>query len=120
MHRLIARFLLLVALAGNLAPLALAAAATPPHACCVRKTVHRCHDSLESESDQLVIRAAACCNNNCGRAVITARWAHTQPLANRFSALKIENHFRPRDLIFPNTKASASQSTRAPPRFCLS
>ena len=50
MHRLTARLLLLFALVGNLVPLALAAGAAPPHACCLRKGVHRCQDSLGAGS----------------------------------------------------------------------
>jgi hypothetical protein len=65
MHRLTARFLLLLALVGNLAPLALAATAPPPRACCLRKGVHSCHDSLASDSGQLVIRDASCCDHDC-------------------------------------------------------
>ncbi|HZZ17574.1 MAG TPA: hypothetical protein VFE08_16625, partial [Candidatus Sulfotelmatobacter sp.] len=77
MHRLVAKFLLLFALVGNLTPLARAVTSAPPHACCIRKAVHSCHDSLSSQKD-LYIRDAACCNNGSGRSVITARWAHAQ------------------------------------------
>ncbi|MHB8216682.1 MAG: hypothetical protein ACYDDS_11430 [Candidatus Sulfotelmatobacter sp.] len=119
MHRLTARLLLLFALVGKLAPLTLAVTA-PPHACCVRKAAHHCHDSTAPESDQLVIRTAPCCNSNCGRAVITVRWASPPPPANGFCALKLEHHFSPRDLIFPNTNNSRTQSTRAPPYLSLS
>ena len=120
MHQLIARFLLLVALAGNLAPLAMATAATPPHACCIRKAAHRCHDSAGLESEQLAIRAASACNHDCCRAVTTAQWAHQQPPVNRFCALTIADYLGPQEPVFPNTKVSASQSTRAPPRFSIS
>jgi len=40
MHRLIARILLLTALLGTLAPVALAIGAPAPHACCLRR-LHR-------------------------------------------------------------------------------
>src|ERR1035438_1129938 len=78
MHRLTARLLLFLALAGSLAPLALAVTA-PTHSCCLRKGIHHCHDSLASESGQPVIQDASCCRGDCYRAVTTARWAHPQP-----------------------------------------
>src|SRR5580700_11022574 len=79
MHRRIAQFLLLLALMGNLAPAELALAAPPPHACCLRKTAHHCHDSVAAEAKGLDVRAASCCNHDCCRAVTTAQWAHAQP-----------------------------------------
>ena len=56
MQRLIARFLLLFALAGTFVPMAQALAAAPPHACCIRK-IHQCHGSASPESTQHVIAA---------------------------------------------------------------
>src|SRR5271169_3819487 len=84
MHRLTARLLLFLALVGNLVPLALAATAAPPHACCLRKGVHHCQDSLTAESEQLVIRDASCCNHDCCRAVTTSQSAHPQSRAAAF------------------------------------
>src|SRR5258708_39730585 len=75
MQRLTAKFLLLFALVGTLVPLALAATAPPPHACCVRKTAHQCHNSL-IEADQRAVRGIGCCNHDCCRAVTTSQWAH--------------------------------------------
>ena len=119
MHRLTARLLLFFALVGNLAPLALAATAAPPHACCVRKAEHHCHDSLASETGQLVIRDASCCNHNCCRAITTAQWAYTQPPAGTFDAPNVETHLGQPDLVSPNTEVSRFQSTRAPPCFSI-
>jgi hypothetical protein len=123
MHRLTARLLLFFALVGSLAPLALAATAAPPHACCVRKAVHPCHDSLASESvsetGQLVIRDANCCNGDCGRAVTTAQWAHAQSLAGTFDAPPVETHLGQPYLDSPNAKVFRFESTRAPPQFSL-
>src|SRR5689334_20600791 len=76
MRHLTATLLLLFAIAGNLVPLALAAAAGPPHACCIRKAVHPCHGAASTESESLEIRSAACCNRDCCRATAT-RWAQT-------------------------------------------
>jgi hypothetical protein len=118
MHRLTARLLLLFALVGNLAPLALAATAAPSHACCVRKAAHHCHDSANSESDQLAIRNAACCNHDCCRAVTSPLWAHAP---SPVGTLEIPVETRPGqpDLVFPDTNVSRFQSTRAPPQISI-
>jgi hypothetical protein len=118
MHRFIARLLLLAALVGNIAPLALAA--TPaPHACCVRKAAHRCHDSLAAqqaaEAGQFVIHAAACCNHDCCRAVTTARWAHAQSSASAPFVQNVQAYLGESSRVPSNTEVSRSQSTRAPP-----
>lgn len=115
MHRLIARLLLFIALAGNLLPLALAAASPPPRVCCLRKAVHHCQNSLASDSEQLVIRDATCCNHDCCRAVTTAQWAHPQP---KPAAFFLPTVTVPLTRTEPNSPANASaefQSSRAPP-----
>jgi hypothetical protein len=118
MHRLIARFLLFAALLGNFAPLALAATAAP-HACCVRKAAHRCHDSLAAqqaaEAGHLVIHDAACCNHDCCRAVTTARWAHAQSSASAPFVQNVQAYLGQSSPIPSNIEVSRSQSTRAPP-----
>jgi hypothetical protein len=123
MHRLIARSLLLVALVGNFAPLALAATAAP-RACCIRKTVHHCHDSLGhdslasapiSDSGQLVIRDVGTCNHDCCRAVPTDRWAQAQPPAAASFVRHVEAYLGQSNPVFPNAGLFRFQSTRAPP-----
>jgi hypothetical protein len=116
MHRLVARFLLLAALVGNLAPLVLAATAAP-HACCVRKAVHRCHDSLSSQSEtgELLLRDAGVCNHDCCRAVTTARWAHAQSSASAAHVQNVEAYLGQSSPVASNIEVSRSQSTRAPP-----
>jgi len=118
MHRWIAKFLLSAALVGNFGPLAQAAMAAPPHACCVRKSVHHCHDSLSSKTEQPAIRDAGCCANRCGHAAITIRWAHT-PAAGTSWAQTAESYVGrsiAAHLDSPNTRF---ESTRAPPHFPL-
>ena len=119
MQRLIARFLLLVALVGNLAPLALAAAAPPPHACCLRKGVHRCHDSLVSDSvaseSELVIRDSGCCSQDCCHAVKTAQWAHAQPKLAAFFLQPVRVLRAASQSDAPASASAEFQSTRAPP-----
>jgi hypothetical protein len=118
MHRLTARFLLLIALVGSLGPLALAAAA-PIRACCVRKAVHHCHDSLASEqileTGQLALHDTSCCNHDCGRAVTTAQWAQAQPPAATELAPNVEAYVSQSTQVHPNTELSRFQSSRAPP-----
>jgi hypothetical protein len=120
MHRLIAKFLLLVALVGNLGPLALAATAAP-HACCIRKAVHHCHDSLASPSEtgKLVIREAYNCNHDCCRAVTTARWAQAQPSAAASFVQNIEAYLGHSNPVSPSTEPASFQSTRAPPHLSV-
>jgi hypothetical protein len=118
MQRLIAKFLLLVVLVGNFAPLALAATAAP-HACCVRKAAHRCHDSLTSEqvseTGQLIVRDTGSCNHDCCRAVTTARWAHAQSRASASFVRHIEAYLGESSSVPANTEVPRFQSTRAPP-----
>jgi hypothetical protein len=120
MHRQIAKSLLFVALVGNFVPLALAATAAP-HACCIRKAVHHCHNSLASPSEtgQLVIREASNCNHDCCRAVTTARWAQAQPSAAASFVQNIESYLGQYHPVSPSTEPTSFQSTRAPPQFSV-
>src|ERR1017187_4362601 len=113
MQRLTARFLLLFALVGTFVPLALAAAAAPPHACCIRKTAHQCHGP---DSDQRSVRSTRCCNQDCCRAVATSQWAHPQPSAASVIASDVEARIAQSHAKTPATQLFASQSTRAPPQ----
>jgi hypothetical protein len=117
-QQLTAKFLVFVALVGTFTPLALAATA-PPHACCVRKAAHRCHDSLTSEqvseTGQLVLHDTGGCNHDCCRAITTARWAHAQSRASACFVRNVEAYLGESSPVIPNTGASRFQSTRAPP-----
>lgn len=113
MQRLIARLLLLFALAGTFVPVALAMTAPPLHACCIRKA-HHCHESASADSAQLT-GAKSCCTHDGGRAVTTSQWANPQPgIAAVFAGIVaphvLESHSR-----IPFMQLSASQSPRAPP-----
>jgi len=120
MHRLIARLLLLVVLVGTLGPLALAAAAAPPHACCMRKAVHHCHGSAASEQiseiGQLAIRGTSCCNHDCCRAVTTSRCAQAGQPAASFTQYA-EAYLGRTTPASPATDVSPFHSSRAPPHF---
>ena len=114
MQRLTARLLLLFALAGAFLPTALALAAAPPHACCLRKAAHQCH---ASDADQRSLRSTGCCNQNASRAVSTKHSANPRsPLLSDF-ALCASARILESPAEFPVTRLSSSQSTRAPPQF---
>jgi hypothetical protein len=115
MHRLIARLLLLFTLAASLAPVALAATAAPPHACCLRKGVHRCHDSQISDDGPLVLRDASCCNQQCGRAKVSSQWAQAQPRTVVFFLQATPSSLAVPQLDSPVTASTEFHSTRAPP-----
>jgi hypothetical protein len=114
MPRLTARLLLLFALAGNLAPLALAVTAAPLPACCLRKT-HQCHGSLLADSDRLALHTSGCCSHDCCRAVTTSQWAYPQPRMTAIFACQVELQVAEARTSCPGADLSSSQSTRAPP-----
>ena len=118
MQRLTARFLLLFAIVGAFVPLVLAAAAVPPHACCIRQAAHQCHGSFAA-TDQRAVRDTSCCRQDCCRAVRTSDSAHPQPML----ASVLTRHLNARILEF-HAEASAadllaSQSPRAPPQVSI-
>src|SRR5579872_4605865 len=119
MHRWTAKFLLLFALVGTLVPLALAATAAPPHACCLRKSVHQCHGTASSEADQRSVSSTACCNHDCCRAVTTSQCAHPQTSLASAGAPVVDSRIAEPQRSAPATERSASQSTRAPPQVSL-
>ena len=114
MHRPIARLLLLFALVGNLLPLALASASAQ-RACCLRKGVHHCQNSLASESEPLFIRDASCCNHDCRRAVTTAQWAHPQAKQAAFFPPTVTAPLTGTEAKSPANASAEFQSSRAPP-----
>jgi hypothetical protein len=115
MRRLTAKFTLFFALVGNLLPVALAATSAPPRACCLRKGVRHCPDSLTPESEQLVIRDASCCNHDCGRAVTTTQWAHPQSRAAAFFLQTITASQAGTQLNSPANPSAEFRPSRAPP-----
>jgi len=74
MHRLTARLLLILLLAGVFTPLALAITAPMPHACCMRKPMHDAgsHDSQFQAPP-------SCCDHDCCRPLTVSQWADVQP-----------------------------------------
>jgi len=97
----------------------LAAVASQPHACCVRKTVHKCHDSgaadLVSDSERPVIRDASCCDHNCCRALALPNWGDAQ-LRDSILVLQIvDARVVLPDPQLPATASTGLRSTRGPP-----
>jgi hypothetical protein len=119
MHRRIAKFLLLLALVGNLVPVALAICASPPHACCLRKSVRHCHESQIVASEQLALRGGDCCNHDCCRAVTKVRWAHAPSQARTFYVRSVANRQNPRDPDFLDPGVLGLQLSRAPPHSSI-
>ncbi len=115
MHRLTARLLLLFALAGSLAPVALAMTAAPPHACCLRKSAHHCHGSASANPSESSISGANCCKQNCSRAVTSLRWAHAPSRVDVLYPLGVGARlFRQESQNF-NSNFLGLHSTRGPP-----
>src|ERR1700674_1497222 len=77
MHRLTARFVLMLLLMGVLVPVALAISATPPHACCLRKPMHN-RSSHNSEFQA----PPGCCQHDCCRPLTVSHWSHLSPSAS--------------------------------------
>ena len=118
MQRLTARFLLWFAIGGAFVPLVLAAAAAPPHACCIRQAAHQCHGSFPA-TDQRAVRDTSCCRQDCCRAVRTSYSAPPQP---RLASV-LARHLNARILDFRAEASAAdllaSQSPRAPPQVSI-
>lgn len=114
MQRLTARFLLLLAIVGTFAPLALAVTSASSHACCLRMA-HRCHDSVAVDSGEVAIRAPSCCGHDCCRAVTTPQWAHAQPRTTALLAQNADAFVADLSPSYSVAELSTSQSPRAPP-----
>ncbi len=72
MHRLTARLLLVLLLAGIFVPVAMAVSAPLPHACCMRKPMHS-HGSSSRD-----LQAVGSQNRSCCPPVTTAHWAELE------------------------------------------
>jgi|SRR5580692_10710824 hypothetical protein len=114
MHRLTARVLLVLLLVGLFVPVALAIAAAPPHACCVRKAMHGrpSHDS-EFNAPQ------GCCQHDCCRTLTVAQWAHLNPSASTrrtppSASLQAELRW-----VYFAASIKHAPSGRAPPQFSI-
>ncbi|HEX8817486.1 MAG TPA: hypothetical protein VF753_18490 [Terriglobales bacterium] len=112
MQRLVARFLLTLALSGVLAPVGLAASAPNPHACCKR------HPMADAPAGGVEIRAVpGCCNHDGCGSVTTAQWADVGSAQGRLisSTVGIATLFLRASAPAPAT--DDAHSGRAPPQF---
>lgn len=115
MQRLIARLMLLLAVAGTFLPVALQAAVSPVHACCRRSGDHRCHNAAPG-SRQSSMRRPGCCERGGGRAVITAHWANPQAGAVAEFTPQLSLRGVQTSAEAPVAGLVDSRSARAPPR----
>jgi hypothetical protein len=99
----------------------LAAVAPQPHACCVRKTVHKCHDSgasgVASDPKGLVIRDASCCDHNCCRALALPNWTDGRPRNSVIVLQIVDARVVLREPQLPPAASTEFRATRAPPAF---
>ena len=117
MRRLTATALLLLAIAATFVPIARALApssAPSPHACCLRKSAHPCHGSV-SESEELVLRDAGCCNHECCHAVTSSQRVYAHLIALSLPVLDVGAFAAESHTANPNVQSTAFYSTRAPP-----
>jgi len=113
MQRWTARFLLLLLLAGVVAPAALALTAPAMHACCVRQGM-RCHSAHEAQ-----FATPACCGHGGRKPLMVSHWAESHSLCcGSISPVESGLAPRPRSLAV-NAGLDASQSGRAPPTYLL-
>jgi len=117
MRRLTASLLLLFALAGTIVPLAQAATASPPQACC-RRMGHQCHGSTAPES-QRSFHNTACCGQDCCRSLTKSQSAAFEPWAMAAFAHKIAGDVPEAPATAPQTERLTSNSTRAPPHAAI-
>jgi hypothetical protein len=109
MHRLTARFLLILLLVGTFAPVALAIAAPAPHACCMRKPLHDAasHSSTFSAP-------ASCCSHDCCRPLNRAHWANIERALDSAQFIFVKERITAASAGILSTP-DRSQFGRAPP-----
>jgi hypothetical protein len=113
-HRLTARFVLILLLVSVFAPVALALSAPTPHACCMRKPMHD-RASHNSEFQTL----PGCCQRDCCRPLTVSQWAQVSPQANARVAAESTTLRSDRQPIGFATTVNRAHSGRAPPRFSI-
>jgi hypothetical protein len=114
MHRLIARLLLILLLAGIFAPVALAITAPAPHTCCMRKPVHE-----QGSHDSEFQGPPACCNHDCCRPLTVSQWADLGAGVTTCSSLpaaKLQSRTLPANVL---SLMHHVLSVRGPPQFSI-
>src|ERR1700693_5857573 len=131
MHRLTARLLLLVLLAGPVAPMA-AAASMREHERCVRKPMGTrsegmpaCHHHTAVGADQNAVGgppferafgSRECCSGHqCCRSLVRSRWAQVSLQARFQETDRADDHVSTPLPHFRSSELAAYHSVRAPP-----
>jgi hypothetical protein len=114
MHRLTARFVLILLLVGVFAPVALAISAPTPHACCLRKPMHdRSSHNFEFNAPP------GCCQRDCCRPLTVSQWAHLTPSAGARRTPASATLLSDQRLINLTAAVNNAHSGRAPPQFSI-
>jgi hypothetical protein len=113
MRALTARLMLVLSLVGVLAPGALALAAPPSHACCMRKGMH------EHSSSQPQISSVNCCERSCCRPLTVPDFAELRPVVRTQDASSSSFLHRDAELSRSLLIDRSPDSGRAPPNFLL-
>jgi hypothetical protein len=114
MHRLTAKFVVILMLVGVFAPVALAITTPTPHACCLRKPMHD-RSTHNSEFNA----PPGCCQHDCCRPLTVSQWAHLTPSASPLGtsvSTTLQSAQRPSDSV---RDLSSAHSGRAPPQFSI-
>ena len=113
MHRVTARSLLVLLLVVVFVPVGLAIAATPPHAWCLRKTMHDGSPHSQFQGPP------GCCQHDCCRPLTVSQWAHVSLSARGQDAPSSATlRFDPRSDLFA-VNVNDVHSGRAPPQFSI-
>jgi hypothetical protein len=110
MHRLTARVLLVLLLAGTFVPAALAFTPTPPHACCMRK--------MHQDSDQAQLTAVHYDHRCCGPWTIS-RWAQPRPVLTEVGIRQSAPLGVPAQTVHRDFEVLHGRSGRSPPLFSI-
>jgi len=114
MHRGTARLLLVLLLLGVFVPVALAIAAAPPHACCVRKPMHG-RPSHDAEFQA----PPGCCQHDCCRPLTVSRGVRlTSKGCTRATPASTILQSELRSIHVPSS-VNCAHPGRAPPQFTI-
>jgi hypothetical protein len=114
MHRLTARLLLILLLAGIFTPVALALTAPMPHACCMRKPMHE-----PGSQDSEFHAPPGCCNHDCCRPLTVSQWADLGTGVTTCSSLpaaRLQSRTLPANVL---SLMHHVLSVRGPPQFSI-
>jgi hypothetical protein len=114
MQRWTARFLLLLAFAGTLLPLAMQGTAAPSHLCCRRSGEHHCHSYALTNPEQAYVTSPGC-NRDCRRGVRTTAPSHPGPVLVAAPLQGLQAPEVDLRVSVPANQSYSLHSSRAPP-----